>query len=153
MILGMTIAPPVDDIGKVTASWPLRTHLDFPPQPSSVPQARRFARLILVEWALPGLVDNVQLVVSEMVTNALDHAIPAPVHLWLCCDHTSIMAMVGDSSPAPPQRLAQDTGAIGGRGLAIVHEVTGGHWGWFPLMGGKAVWALCSGNGPQGTGL
>ena len=142
MILGMTFAPPVDDITKVTATWPLRTHLDFLPQPSSVPQARRFARLILAEWALPGLVDNVQLVVSELVTNSIDHAAPAPVHLWLFCDHTQIMAMVGDSSPAPPRRVAQDTDAIGGRGLAIVHEVTGGHWGWFPRGSGKVIWGV-----------
>ena len=136
------IAPPADDIEELTATWPLRTHLDLLAQSSSVPNARKFAGLILTEWALTGLADTTRLVVSELVTNALDHTTSAPVHLWLFSDGARVVVLVGDASQEPPIRTAEDTGAIGGRGLAIVHDVTGGHWGWFPRKAGKVVWAL-----------
>jgi anti-sigma regulatory factor (Ser/Thr protein kinase) len=135
------IAPPADDIEGLTATWPLRTHLDLLAQPSSVPNARKFAGLILTEWSLTGLADTIRLVVSELVTNAMDHTMSAPVHLWLCSDGASVVVLVGDASPDPPVRTAEDTSAIGGRGLAIVNDLTGGHWGWFRHQDGKAVWA------------
>jgi anti-sigma regulatory factor (Ser/Thr protein kinase) len=136
-------APPLDVIGEVTASWPLRTHLDFAPEPSSVPQARRYAGLIAAEWSLPELAESLRYVVSELITNALDHAASvAPVHLWLLSDGARVVVMVGDASQDPPVMAAENTDATGGRGLAIVHELTGGKWGWFSRATGKAVWAL-----------
>jgi anti-sigma regulatory factor (Ser/Thr protein kinase) len=138
------IAPPADDIDAVAAAWPLRTHVDLLAQSSSVPNARRFAGLILTEWALADLADSTRLVVSELVTNALDHTASAPVHLWLFSEGARVVVLVGDASPDPPLRIAEDTSATGGRGLAIVHDLTGGNWGWFPRHDGKVVWALVS---------
>jgi anti-sigma regulatory factor (Ser/Thr protein kinase) len=138
------IAPPADAIDGLTATWPLHTHVDLLAQPSSVPNARRFTGLILTEWALADPADSTRLVVSELVTNALDHTASAPVHLWLFSDGARVVVLVGDASPDPPVRIAEDTSAIGGRGLTIVHDLTGGNWGWFPCKDGKVVWALVS---------
>jgi len=136
-------APPLDEIGEVSATWPLRTHLDFPPEPSSVRQARRFAGLIADEWSLPDRADSVRLIVSELFTNALEHAAAGPpLHLWLLSDGARVVVLVGDASQDPPMLVAEDTDAIGGRGLAIVHELSRGSWGWFTRQTGKVVWAM-----------
>jgi anti-sigma regulatory factor (Ser/Thr protein kinase) len=136
-------APPLDETGEITPTWPLRTHLDLLPQPSSVPYARRYAALITAEWSLPALADSIRLVVSELTTNALEHAAAdVPIHLWMLSDGARVVVLVGDSSPGPPLRIAEDTDAPGGRGLAIVEDLTGGSWGWFTREAGKVVWAI-----------
>lgn len=136
-------APPVNEIRDISASWPLRTHLDLPPEPSSVPNARKFAALMAAEWGLVDLAEGLRYVVSELFSNALDHAPPiAPVHLWLLSDSVRVVVLVGDASRNPPVRQAEDTDATGGRGLAIVHELTCGQWGWFSRSTSKAVWAM-----------
>ena len=51
--------------------WPLRDFLELGALPSAVPCARLHARLVVQEWGLSTLADNVELVVSELITNAL----------------------------------------------------------------------------------
>jgi hypothetical protein len=67
-------------------------------------------------------VDLAQLVVSELVTNALKHA-PGPVLLHLCIDDGTVEIEVWDSDPALPLPRSADAERVGQHGLEIVMAV------------------------------
>lgn len=118
----------------------------LPPGPAAAGAARRFARAALDAWHLDGAVDTVELVVSELVTNAIRHAGPpaAGAPVWLVLDWGGDVIRVevhdGDArhtpTPNPPQ---VDELAEGGRGLALI-QALGLRWGCGPVRAGKAVW-------------
>jgi hypothetical protein len=133
------------------ARWPLRTFLELGALPGAVPCARLHAHNVLAEWRLTAFSESTGLLVSELVTNAIQIsrlADPdAPVRLWLVSDRAQVVIFVWDTSPLPP--LPGDVGenAESGRGLLIVQAVSA-RWGWDfpPGMGGKVVWAVA---GPE----
>jgi anti-sigma regulatory factor (Ser/Thr protein kinase) len=100
---------------------------------------------------MSGAGDTVALVVSELTTNsvaascALDGG-PFPVLLRLLSDRSEILIMVKDSSPQRPGRMNPADDAEGGRGLMLVEAVSK-RWDWYPVPGGKVVWALCEAPG------
>ena len=66
------IPPLADPQGNdVTGRWPLRSFLELGALPSAVPCARLHTRHLLWEWGLTGLTDSAELLVSEIVTNAV----------------------------------------------------------------------------------
>ncbi|MFF4846236.1 ATP-binding protein [Streptomyces collinus] len=69
--------------------------------------------------------DLTQLVVSELVTNALKYA-PGPVLLQLCVDGDVVNISVWDSDPVLPVARAADAGRVGQHGLEIVMAVAQG---------------------------
>lgn len=95
---------PDDGLGRVpqlmrptrgTASaneWPLHDFLELGALPSAVPCARLHARHLLREWALVPLTDSVELIVSELTTNAIQASHVEmwadPIQLWLLSDTT-----------------------------------------------------------------
>ncbi|HEY9372551.1 SpoIIE family protein phosphatase, partial [Streptomyces sp.] len=107
------------------------------PEDAAPGRARRLARRALARWDLEELTDSVELLVSEVVTNAVRYA-ERPVTLRLL--RTDVLRCeVGDDSPhLPTQRPARDTDESG-RGLAVVDALSS-RWGVVPLYGGKAVW-------------
>jgi anti-sigma regulatory factor (Ser/Thr protein kinase) len=120
----------------------------------AVRDARQFTRRTLDQWDLGDRFDDVCLVVSELVTNALRHAVPnAPrgtdqepaVRLHLMRWTERLVCAVRDpSNDGPVAREADDFSAESGRGLFLVDSFCDG-WGWHPLAGtlsGKVVWAL-----------
>lgn len=54
-----------------TNAWPVRSSLELGALPTSVPCARLHTRHLLWEWGLDGLVEPAELLVSELVTNAV----------------------------------------------------------------------------------
>jgi anti-sigma regulatory factor (Ser/Thr protein kinase) len=126
--------------------WPLRDYLELGALPGAVPCARLHARLLIREWGLAALADDVEILVSELVTNAV-HATRAlgqavPVRLWLLADTTRILIIVWDASPQLPVRAGASTEAESGRGLLLV-EALSHQWGTSAApAGGKTVWAL-----------
>jgi len=125
-------------------AWPLQSFLHLAPAPASVPTARRHTRQALTTWHLRPLVDAAELVVSELVTNAIRAAIalpePQPVRLWLATDRSRVAIGVWDGDPNPPL-LARAAGTDErGRGLCLV-EALSAAWDWFPQDGGKVVHA------------
>jgi anti-sigma regulatory factor (Ser/Thr protein kinase) len=112
-----------------------------------VPCARLHVRHVLWEWGLARLAEDAELLVSELVTNAVAAPQPAdeicPVRLWLLADRTRAVILVWDSCPAPPAPVNAAEDAESGRGLLLVEAVSQ-RWDWyFPQrMGGKVVWAL-----------
>ncbi|MGW1956800.1 ATP-binding protein [Streptomyces sp. NPDC001920] len=127
----------------------------LPARYEAVREARKFTRRTLDQWELGDRFDDVCLVVSELVTNALRHALPAgaqrtpeqtpPVRLHLMRWTERLVCVVRDPShDSPVARDSEDFSAESGRGLFLVDSFSDG-WGWHPMAGtlsGKVVWAL-----------
>lgn len=107
------------------------------PEEQAPGRARRLVRRALERWGLDDLSDSVELLVSEVVTNAVRYA-ERPVTLRLL--RTDVLRCeVGDDSPQlPRQRRARDTDE-GGRGLFLVNRLAR-RWGATRLSTGKVVW-------------
>lgn len=118
--------------------------LRLPEELSSVAEARRFVRAMLAVWPFTGNHDDVELVVSELVGNALRHGRGRPV-LRLSGMVDRLRVEVLDESPALP--VPRRCGADGGWGLHLVERLTTA-WGVSPFAGGKAVWCELPGVSP-----
>ena len=131
----------------MTGQWPLQDFLEFGALPGAVPCARLHARQLIWEWGLTALTDSVEILVSELVTNAVHAArsleLPSPVRLWLLSDKAQVLILVWDASPQSPARVDAGDEAESGRGLLLVETISD-QWGSFPARetGGKAVWAV-----------
>lgn len=106
--------------------------------PTSVGEGRRRAADTLEAWELGHLVDDLALVVSELVTNAVLHA-RTPCELVLSLSDGTLRVEVADDSPAIPRRKIYGSTATTGRGLGLV-EVLSRAWGVDRRNGGKVVW-------------
>ncbi len=103
--------------------------------------ARRFVGGLLVCRPFAGRVsaDDVQLVVSELATNAVVHA-GTPFSVSISSDESVIRIAVSDGSVVPPVMRDAAPGAVSGRGLRLVAAVSG-DWGVEPGPDGKTEWA------------
>ena len=107
--------------------------------PDAVPQARQFVAAWLTSPDLSRFVDDAELAVAELVTNALLHAAP-PVSLRVVFEDDRVRVEVSDGSRATPVRGRADVASMTGRGLALV-EALSLRWGVEPAPEGKTVWA------------
>ncbi|MGW7386167.1 ATP-binding protein [Streptomyces sp. NPDC054794] len=128
----------------------------LPARYEAVREARQFTRRTLDQWDVGDRFDDICLVVSELVTNALRHALPGDAG---CCgaDQTPqvrlhlmrwterlVCAVRDPSHDTPVAGSSDDFSAESGRGLFLVDSFSDS-WGWHPLAGtlnGKVVWAL-----------
>ncbi|MFE2041577.1 ATP-binding protein [Streptomyces sp. NPDC059477] len=133
----------------------------LPARYEAVREARGFTRSTLGRWDADDRFDDICLVVSELVTNALRHALPhpdpcpaehcpagheqQPVRLQLMRWTGRLVCGVRDpSADTPVTRDTEDFAAESGRGLFLVDSFSDS-WGWHPLAGslpGKVVWAM-----------
>ena len=105
--------------------------------------ARRALRWWLEEVQCPkSIKDDVVVVFSELVTNAVRHA-GVEFTAAATFDDGRLRLSVTDREPSPPAVLP-DAGPSGGFGLRLIEALSDG-WGWRPLGVGKEVWAetLC----------
>jgi anti-sigma regulatory factor (Ser/Thr protein kinase) len=117
------------------------------PELASVPRARRAAAAAVEAWCLDELVSDAQLVVSELVTNAVLHAgttIELVVRRW----GKRVRVEVRDANPALPVVRQRRADAGTGRGLLLIAQLASS-WAVAPTAGGKVVWAELSAE-PQG---
>ena len=140
--------PPLADAqgDDVTGRWPLRSFLELGALASAVPCARLHTRQLLWEWQLTGLGDDAELLVSELVTNAVQitqaDGRDTPVRLWLLADLARLLILIWDDSPLPPVRMNTSDDAENGRGLLLVDTLST-RWGFFAdHSGGKVTWAV-----------
>lgn len=145
-----------DGVGRVDG-WPLQTRLCLGALRGAVPCARLHARNVLWEWGLNALAEDAELVVSELVTNAVAAAQrrafqassaepstgPVPIWLALSSDRQAVVIQAWDANPDPPIARCGDLDADGGRGLLIVRALAE-TWNWYRPRGsgGKTVWAV-----------
>ncbi|WP_435850392.1 SpoIIE family protein phosphatase [Streptomyces olindensis] len=111
---------------------------DVPPEPSAVAEVRSRASRQLEEWGLGEATFVTELVVSELVTNAIRYAGP-PIQLRLILDRRLICEVSDASSTAPHLRRARVYDE-GGRGLLLVAQLCQG-WGTRHTCQGKTIWA------------
>ncbi|MGC9495166.1 SpoIIE family protein phosphatase [Streptomyces sp. WG7] len=107
------------------------------PEDAAPGRARRLARRALARWGMEDLTDSVELLVSEVVTNAVRYA-TKPVTLRLL--RTDVLRCeVGDDVPQLPRLRQARATDEGGRGLYLVNRLAR-RWGATRLSTGKVVW-------------
>jgi hypothetical protein len=120
------------------------------PRAESARRAREFTRITLGGWGMAAEIDVAELVVCELVTNAVRHGLlsarwtPAghPIALTLLRRDPYLMCTVTDPEPVGPVLMEPSASAESGRGLQVVESCCAA-WGWQPIDGaGKVVWAL-----------
>ncbi|MET7382702.1 SpoIIE family protein phosphatase [Streptomyces sp. NPDC005526] len=111
---------------------------DVAPDPAQVGEARQAATEQLAAWGLEEIAFVTELVVSELVTNAIRYGEP-PIQLRLIRDRALICEVSDASSTSPHLRRAQAFDE-GGRGLLLVAQLTR-RWGSRPMGTGKTIWA------------
>ena len=109
----------------------------LPSEPGSIARARHAVLRTSHAWEL-GDASNAELVVSELVANAVLHGW-GRVTLRLHDTGEGLRIEVEDSNPTPPVATEGHPGRIGGFGMRIVERLA--DWGWRPSRGGKVVWA------------
>ncbi|GAB7190828.1 hypothetical protein NUM3379_15350 [Kineococcus sp. NUM-3379] len=115
--------------------------LPLPADLRSVADARAFLRTALRAWGGDPLSDTAELVLTELVTNALVHTDgDASVGLRYDRDGKRLLISVQDTSTRRPTAREAAPGATGGRGLAIVGALAQ-EWGVAMEGDGKSVWA------------
>jgi hypothetical protein len=148
----------------VPSAWwetPAVTSRPLSPLPEEARTARQFVRELLTCWDLGYLSDDAELIIAELVVNAVRHGlraapqavasgatgapgVPGASALRLCLLRRVgevMLAVTDPSNEAPTPRAAGWTGESG-RGLQIVGALSY-VWGWSPIEGrGKAVWAV-----------
>ncbi|MGN6609797.1 MAG: ATP-binding protein [Jatrophihabitans sp.] len=117
-----------------------RALVELPVNVRTPAHARRVVRAMLTAWELDAHADDAQLVVSELITNVLQHA-PSADSLELEVSSTAESLRIGlaDGSSIKPvvRELTDDQPS--GRGMAIV-EALASRWGVEERAGGKRVW-------------
>jgi serine phosphatase RsbU (regulator of sigma subunit)/anti-sigma regulatory factor (Ser/Thr protein kinase) len=111
--------------------------LDLPADPSTVADARSWAVRRLAEWGLSETAFVTELVVSELVTNAIRYA-GAPIRLTLIRDETLVCEVSDGTGTAPHLHHARVMDE-GGRGLMLVAQLTH-RWGSRLAAHGKTIW-------------
>ena len=119
-----------------------RHRMDLDSSPHSPARARAMAADVVAELHLEPIGDDLALVVSELVTNAIRYAAP-PVEIEIQADDHTVTVAVGDGSPGRPVAAAVGNDAEGGRGLALI-DLLSEETGVRPRPPGKTVWAALS---------
>lgn len=109
----------------------------LPADPQSVARARELTREQLAAWDLDPIADTAELLVSELVTNALRHG-RGDVRLRLLRDRT-LVCEVWDAGLVQPRRRRAHVTDEGGRGLQLVGLLSSA-WGSRRTHQGKTVW-------------
>ncbi len=113
------------------AQWPV------PPDPAAVGEVRAAVTRKLAEWGLDELTFGTELILSELVTNALRHG-GTPIQVRMLYDRNLICEVYDSSSTSPHLRYAAMTDE-GGRGLFLVAQLAE-RWGTRYLPAGKVIW-------------
>ncbi|MFK4226423.1 SpoIIE family protein phosphatase, partial [Streptomyces sp. NPDC019890] len=131
-----------DDVTLLLTQFPdaplATTTIDLTAAPSSVPEGRAFISKVLTTWECAETIDDAGLLLSEVLTNAIQHA-QGPIGLHLRRTVSELAVEISDNSPHLPQpRLAADD-EESGRGLILV-DTLADSWGVRPTDEGKTTW-------------
>jgi anti-sigma regulatory factor (Ser/Thr protein kinase) len=122
------------------APAPPEVSREFPAIADTPRAARRFVAKALQEWGHPSaLLSDAELVLSELVTNAVIHA-GSPVSVSVRPANAGVHLRVHDASPAEPRLQSPEPMQSGGRGMHVVAALAR-RWGVESTTEGKTVWA------------
>jgi serine phosphatase RsbU (regulator of sigma subunit)/anti-sigma regulatory factor (Ser/Thr protein kinase) len=110
---------------------------DVPQDPAAVAEVRRAATGQLERWGLEDLTFTTELILSELITNAIRYA-GGPIQVRLIKDR-SLICEVGDASSTAPHLRYAATTDEGGRGLFLVAQLAE-QWGTRYTPAGKIIW-------------
>ncbi|WP_316754334.1 SpoIIE family protein phosphatase [Streptomyces herbicida] len=142
-VLDLLPERPGDDIALIVA----RTRVlgsdrvaqwQVPSDPAAVSEIRASVTRQLAQWELEELTFTTELVLSELVTNAIRYG-REPIRVRLLLDRTLICEVYDGSTTSPHLRYATTTDE-GGRGLFLVAQLAE-RWGTRYISGGKVIWA------------
>ncbi|WJY36279.1 SpoIIE family protein phosphatase [Streptomyces sp. P9-2B-2] len=111
---------------------------DVPRDPAAVGPVRNACVRQLADWGLEAISFGTELILSELITNAVRHG-AEPIHVRLLHTRTLICEVSDGSSTSPHIRQAKDTDEDG-RGLFLVAQFAE-HWGTRYSPRGKTIWA------------
>jgi len=111
---------------------------ELPAEPAIVAGIRAKAARQAAAWGLEDMTFTTELLVSELVTNAIRHAQP-PIQLRMILD-TMLSCEVSDASVTAPHHRRADRYDEGGRGLMLVAKLAT-RWGTRYTRTGKTIWA------------
>nr|WP_307784044.1 SpoIIE family protein phosphatase [Streptomyces spinoverrucosus] len=136
-------ARPSDDIALIVARTqalgPDRVAAcEVPSDPAAVAEVRAALTRRLTEWGLEDMAFTTELIMSELVTNAIRYG-GTPIRVRVLRDRSLICEVFDSSNTAPHLRYAAMTDE-GGRGLFLVAQLAD-RWGTRYLPGGKVIWA------------
>ncbi|MCO5968251.1 ATP-binding protein [Actinoallomurus soli] len=129
----------------------------MPALPHTAGKARQYVRWLLNAWKLPSMVETVELLVSELVANAINATgvteVPEdinrlvgkaqPIYVCISVRPEAVLIEVWDSSSTLPLQRAAADDEENGRGLVLVQALSK-EWGCVLLpTGGKIVWCEC----------
>jgi anti-sigma regulatory factor (Ser/Thr protein kinase) len=112
--------------------------LHLSPDYSAAARARHFVADTMRAWGCDDAIPDAELLVSELVTNAVLHARSA-THLTIERDGATLRFSVCDSSPTRPRLRDYGPEAVTGRGLLLVDRIAR-RWGVEADGEGKCVW-------------
>jgi anti-sigma regulatory factor (Ser/Thr protein kinase) len=153
--LRASAAEPGSGAGAVIQHWPLASYLPPLAALATAPAcARGHVRALAREWGLADLADTAELLISELVTNAIrasdrlttgaDPAMVPVVRVWAVADQASMAIHVWDGNSQMPERRDAAPDEEGGRGLLLV-DALGTRWGAYRTDNGKVVWVVIGG--------
>jgi anti-sigma regulatory factor (Ser/Thr protein kinase) len=127
-----------------------RVRWSFTPEPTVPGDARRRLVPVLAGWGLAADDrDGALLVITELVTNAVEHA-KTPLTVTVSFTGMTLLVEVHDESPTQPRLQPVDLGAARGRGLQFV-DALAHRWSWATGPTGKTVWAEITPAVPEAT--
>ena len=148
---------PSQDLARMQ-EWPLLSHIELRALPASARSARLETKSTLHRWGLGGLADTAELLVSEIVTNAVrastpiahqqretgQAARPQQLRLWLTSDRRSVLIQVWDSDHHHP--VPGTWAGRRGRARTAAHRDPQHPVGLArpDEQAGKIVWAVCT---------
>ncbi|MFE1852187.1 ATP-binding protein [Streptomyces sp. NPDC059489] len=125
----------------VTPASRLKVAAWLPADPAIVSHVRALTAAVLNDWGLSKFVFTTQLIVSELVTNAVLHAPGSGARFRLAAGNTTLRCVVSDDSRSLPRVDHAQSDEDHGRGLLLVSELAD-RWGMRTTATGKAVWAV-----------
>jgi hypothetical protein len=128
-----------DDV-RAAPTGPQRYSDGYSPRDTAPSRARRDVTLCLRTWGLDALIDDAQLIVSELVANAVRHTHTRRIGVSVTRHPDHVRIVVTDTSRTLPALTTAIPEAEAGRGLLLVDQLTT-RWGSRRFRTGKQVWA------------
>ncbi|MFD3334717.1 ATP-binding protein [Streptomyces sp. NPDC058700] len=125
---------------KSDPNGPQRYSDGYSPRDTAPSRARRDVTLCLRAWGLDALVPDAQLIVSELVANAVRHTHTRRIGVSVTRYPDHVRIVVTDTSRTLPAPAAVAPDAESGRGLQLIDQLTT-RWGSRRFRTGKQVWA------------